>query len=253
MLPLARRRQVAALIEDQKLDEAEKQLNEAIREFPKDAHVHLLLGHLHCARSRFQACLASYRTAVVLDGQVREDPTLLEWVGQLLRRTKGHLWGMEERKAAMEFIIRSHPDSSSLGSGTKKLLVEYANTWWEVERVWEAIALLKPRNADGDIDYRHAYELKFRTVIPCKERSQIIQEIVARKDKAFVPLLQKVYKSRRLRAKFTKVSVPTECIREDLKKAILALGGKVPKLDAPKVKRRRRSSRRRRRRRRRRR
>jgi serine/threonine-protein kinase len=210
------------------LSQAAEKLKRARQQAPRHPRVHLLQGHLHCRQGNQAACLASYQSAILLDASLREDPGLLEQLGKLLRRRKGRRWGRPAREAAVTFVVGTFAGAGPLGKRSRRLLRKWVNKWWEHDLVWRVVDTLAARGADEEVDYVHAYRVRFRGVRSCDTRKRYISEMVRRGDKAFIPLLKEIYEKASFRKPYSRRRIPNECIQDAAAEAIVKLGGTPP-------------------------
>ncbi len=238
------------------LRDAKDMLDRMADQYPTDARVHLLMARAHFLSKKSVECLRSLKEAVRLDKGMRSNAQLLHALYDYLTTLKGRGWKL--RREAMDFVERY------LDAGAKTMLTRYANTWWERKNVWRAIAFLTKLNAADKVNYPHAYELVFRHEPSCAKRKQHLQDVLRRKDPAFLPLMRMIVATPVWNAKYSRRKVLNQCIDAEAKAAVTVLEaldteGKYPepvarpRAMAPRTKPRKRPMRRRRRRRRRRR
>ncbi len=224
---------VQGLIAAGKLEDAEKRLQVVVRKAPRNPRVHLFQGHLNYLRGRREASLGSYQSAILLDGTVREDEVLCKDLAAMLRRKHGRQWGRADRKATVDFITGGYAGSGPLGDHARTLLTDWVNEWWEPDLVSQVIDMLARKKADEDVDYVHAYKVRFKGVRSCEKRKVYVREIMKRGDRSFLPLLREIHQAASFKMPYSKVRVPNDCIRSLVDEAILKLGGTIPDPPAP--------------------
>jgi tetratricopeptide (TPR) repeat protein len=236
----ARIRHVKGLLAKGKVDEALVEIKTLVNRYPEDGRVHLLEAHACQRKKRRRECLASYEQAVRLRPESRADKPLLRLLYELLTyRRASRETNTAYQQAAQAFLKKHYRDGSRDSAAAAPMLTRYANKWRDPRGVWLAIEILRQHAAAEGVDLVRAHGLRLASVKGCMMRRAFIQQIVATRDRAFIPLLQKVIRRRSFRAPHGDHTVKNACIREDAKQAILALGGSQK--DIPRSRPRRRS------------
>jgi tetratricopeptide (TPR) repeat protein len=219
---------VEGLIATGELKEAARRLAELYERDPTQPLLHLLLGHVACARDDHTRALGYYDYAVRQDPATAADMTLLKNLHDLLTRRKGQYAGRKHREAAIGFVERRLAGLVVLDPRTVVTLTQFVNRWWEADLIWKVVDVLRQHRADARVDYLHAYTQRFRSVTACEPRLAWLKDIEARGGTALFPLLEKLATEGNLRAPYSSTVVSNECIAAEARRILTALGGKLP-------------------------
>ena len=204
------------------LKDAKLLLDRLRDEYATDARVHLLMSRVHFLAKKPGECLRSLQEAVRQDKSMRSNEQLLNVLYVYLSSIKGRGFGWKLRRRSMDFVERY------LDAGAKAMLTRFVNTWWERSTVWRAIAFLTKHSAEDKVDYPHAYELVFRHEVSCGKRKRHLQDVLTRKDPAFLPLMRKIAATPIWGPKHSRRRVANKCIEAEAKAAITVLEAMDP-------------------------
>jgi tRNA A-37 threonylcarbamoyl transferase component Bud32 len=187
--------------------EATLDLRNLLRDKPKLAGAHYLLGAAEVCRRRYKKGLAAYRQAVRFDPRYRSDARIGEDLARMLRRRK-------LRKPVLDFI------DAELGEAGLKLLSTLASTHRKRRVRAAARKRLEARGAAGRIDEVAALSKDLLQTGSCKKKRSIVKRLQALGDVRALPALRR---ARRAKGGFLGWSKINRCIYRQLKEAIEAL------------------------------
>jgi len=188
--------------------EAAIDLRNLVREQPKLAGAHYLLGASEVCRRRYLEGLLAYEQAVKLDGRYREDARVREDVQRMLRRRK-------TRAQAFTFVEKV------LGkAGGVPLLVELASKEKKRKLRHRARKLLKGWGASRKVDWVSSLSLDLQQLSSCKAREEVVRKLHILGDPKALPVLRR---ARGARGGFLNIRRKNRCIRKAIDNAIAAL------------------------------
>jgi serine/threonine-protein kinase len=205
--PTARRLgQARLLLAKYSCREASLDLKNLVRQQPKLAKAHYLLGAALICRKLHQDGLQAYGRAIELDSRYRADARILEDAERLFSSRSRRL-----RLAALEFL------SQRIGKPARKPLVE-ACTHRDQRTREAAVAAVIEMGAEKHVDWIASYELDLKQ-LSCREakRRKLVQRLTAFDDQRVLPILKR---ARGARAGFLGLRKRYACLRKELTEAI---------------------------------